>query len=437
MRICLFEDRHAADLGPLTLTRPAFDLVCGLLPLAAKQARYFAPDAAGFLVRPALAGVTRDRHPAAPVNDPHWLRAGPTVLVNGRWVPPARPAGEPAPTTATLFAGGPFVGVCGGEVAYVAADPAMLAAIPPTGLDDCLDAWAATLPAVAVGGFVARRLWELVDANPAEIAADFAAEADPAGVGLFPAGLHLVGPADRLSVHPSAVVDPLVVADTTGGPVVIGAGAVVRAFSRLEGPCAVGPGTHLNGAAVRAGTTIGPHCRVGGEVEASIVLGYSNKAHDGFLGHSYVGEWVNLAAGTHTADLRGDYAEVRAATEHGSVPTGRLKVGAAVGDHAKTGLGVLLDCGASVGPFAAVLPTGRLAPRSVPGFTRVGPDGVAENLDFDALFATAAAVMRRRGRTLTPAAEAVYRAAAARTAGHRARLVGGGAREGLRVRRAG
>src|SRR5207244_9081729 len=98
-------------------------------------------------------------------------------------------------------------------------------------------------------------------------------------------------------------------------------------FSRLEGPCVIGAGTHVLGAKIRSGTTLGPQCRIGGEVEASIVHGYSNKAHDGFLGHSYVGEWVNLGAGTCNSDLRNDYGEVTVTVRGQPVRTGLAKVG--------------------------------------------------------------------------------------------------------------
>ena len=196
-------------------------------------------------------------------------------------------------------------------------------------------------------------------------------------------------------------------------------------MSHLVGPCFVGPGTHVLGGRIRPGTSLGPHCRVGGEVEASIVQGYSNKAHDGFLGHSFVGEWVNLAAGTHTGDLRNDYGTISVPADGVNLNTGRVKVGSFVGDHARTGLGVLLNCGSVVGAFAAVLPTGRLAPRDVPSFTRHGPDGFAEDLDLIALFATADTMMRRRGRSLSRAQDAVYRAVAAQTAAHRRRALGG------------
>jgi UDP-N-acetylglucosamine diphosphorylase/glucosamine-1-phosphate N-acetyltransferase len=417
MRICLFEDRGADDLAPLTLTRPTFDLLCGLSPLAEKHARYFAPDATAFLVRPLVADLVRAAHPHAPVNDPLWLRSGPTVLVNARWIPPAQPAEK--------FADGPFLALCDGELAFAAVGPDMLAGVVPATLDECLEDWLSTLPRHEVGGFVVRRLWDLVDRNGAQIAADFPALIDPTTAGFRPQGVALVGPGERLFLDPSAVLDPMVVIDTTGGPVVVGAGAVVTAFTRLEGPCAVGPGTHLLGAKVRAGTTIGPHCRVGGEVEASIIQGYANKAHDGFLGHSFVGEWVNLAAGTQTSDLRNDYRAVTVPTDGATVTTGRLKVGSFFGDHAKTALGVLLNCGSVVGAFAGVLPTGKLAPRDIPSFTRYGADGLAEDLNLDAVFATADAVMKRRKCRLTRIHESLYRAVAAQTASHRRRVVSG------------
>src|SRR5207247_5249648 len=132
----------------------------------------------------------------------------------------------------------------------------------------------------------------------------------PPAVPPLPETLSVVGSIDGVRADPTAVIEPAVVANTTHGPVVIGPGALITAFTRLEGPCYIGPYTHVLGAKIRAGTTLGPHCRIGGEIEASIVHGFSNKYHDGFLGHAYVGEWVNLGAGTHNSDLRNDYGPV-------------------------------------------------------------------------------------------------------------------------------
>src|SRR5204862_781774 len=139
------------------------------------------------------------------------------------------------------------------------------------------------------------------------------------------------------------------------GPVIIDREARVKAFSRLEGPCYIGSKTWVLGAKVSS-STIGPVCRIGGEVEASIVHGFSNKAHEGFLGHSYVGEWVNLAAGTQVGDLRNDYGMVRCTINGQRLPTGLTKVGAFFGDHAKTGLNPLINTGSVFGAFCQLLP---------------------------------------------------------------------------------
>jgi len=309
------------------------------------------------------------------------------------------------------FAEAPLVGTAHGAVAFVILDQRHLEAVSPASIDSRLDDWIRTLPAREAGGSVLNRPWEFLERNGTEIARDFEAIYDPCDVGFHPNGFAVVGRADRLLIDPSAQIDPMVVADTTNGPVVIGPDAVVHAFTRLEGPCAIGTGTIVHGAQIRGGTTIGPHCRIGGEIESSIVLGYSNKYHEGFLGHSYLGEWVNLAAGTQTSDLRCDYGPVSVPVCGAEVPTGRTKVGAIIGDHVRTGLGVLFDCGSTIGPFAQLLPTGSFAPREVAACTRVGPGGVKRLTDVDRLLTTADTAMRRRGRGLTPELDSVYRAA--------------------------
>lgn len=220
--------------------------------------------------------------------------------------------------------------------------------------------------------------------------------------------LVVAGPLGNLWIAPSARIEPMVVADTTLGPVVIDEDAVITAFSRLEGPCYIGPKSQIYGAKIRAGTSIGPQCRVGGEVEASILHGYSNKYHDGFLGHSYVGEWGNLGAGTHNSDLRNDYGEVTVTVAGVPVPTGMSKVGCFLGDHTKTGLGTLFNTGTSVGAFCNLLPAGRFAPKYVPSFTSWWNGSLREAFTLEQLLTTAEIAMNRRGITLTDAHKALY-----------------------------
>jgi UDP-N-acetylglucosamine diphosphorylase/glucosamine-1-phosphate N-acetyltransferase len=421
MRVCLFEDRGVVDLEPLTLTRPAFALLCGRTSLVVKQLRPFRAAAVGCLVRSELAELYGGQASLAVVNDLGWLRTAPTVLVNARWLPDA--------ATAPVLSR-PGVATIGDEVAYAVVGPESLTDCSPSTLDDCLTTWKATLPRHDAGGRLFRYLWELVSANGEQITRDWeAADLPPAAPD---AALAVVGPRERVWVDPTARVDPFVVFDTTGGPVIVEREAVVFPFSRLEGPCCVGPRSQVHGAKVRGGTTLGPECRVGGEVEASIVQGYSNKYHDGFLGHAYLGEWVNLGAGTSNSDLRNDYGEVTVTVNGQLVATGETKVGCFLGDHTKAGLGTLLNTGTSAGVFCNLLPTGGLLPKYVPSFASCWNGALTDRADLDALLGTAAKAMARRVQSLTDAHAALYRSLYEQTAAERRRAVRDAERRRLR-----
>ena len=412
MRVCLFEDRCVADLEPLTLTRPAFDLLCGMSSLADKQRRYFSPTSIGVLIRPHLAKWWHTQAPDVPANDADWLRSGPTVFVNARWLPPA----------GTLSVGtSPCVGMVGDEVAYAVLSSEQFSPGSPDEVEDCLETWKSTLPCREAGGQLFRFLWEVVDRNGDQILADW--ESDGWGADSRPDALPaVVGPCARLRVHPTARFDPMVVADTTQGPVVVAEGAVIGAFTRLEGPCFVGPRTQVHGARIRAGTTLGPECRIGGEVEASIVQGFSNKYHDGFLGHAYVGAWVNMGAGTQNSDLRNDYGPVPVTVNGRIVHSGRTKIGCYLGDHTKTGLATLLNTGTNAGSFCNLLP-GSLLPKYVPSFASWWNGAMTDRADLWSLLETAGKVMRRRGCAFTDAHAEMYRAVFEQTAAERVRAV--------------
>jgi UDP-N-acetylglucosamine diphosphorylase/glucosamine-1-phosphate N-acetyltransferase len=409
MRICLFEDERAGDLEPLSLTRPVFELLCGLGPLRDKQRRAFGAGEAGAIVRPHLAGDCRERMPGMAVNDPVWLSAGPVILVNARWLPArgARPAWDQ-----------PCIGLCQGEIAYavVVPEPGFQLA----SLEECLQRWQRQLPVREVPGRMVRYLWELVHLNGEQIGADWdAGRPGPSAA----EGIHVVGPRDRIHIGPGVRLDPFVVADTTQGPVVIQRDAVVSAFTRLEGPCCIGAGTHVVGAKVRAGTTLGPQCRIGGEVECSIVQGHSNKYHDGFLGHAYVGEWVNLGAGTSNSDLRNDYGEVTVIVHGAPVRTGSSKVGCLIGDHTKAGLCTLLNTGSHIGAFCNLLPSGGFLPKYIPSFASWWNGTLVDRASLPEMLRSAALVMGRRGSVLTETTASLYRDLFERTASQRRQAV--------------
>lgn len=189
-----------------------------------------------------------------------------------------------------------------------------------------------------------------------------------------------------------ATVEPGVVFDVRQGAVVVDQGAEIRNGSRLEGPMYVGPATRVLGGSLR-NSVFGPECRVRGEIAASVFLGYANKSHDGFVGHSVLGHWVNLGAGTITSNLKNTYGPVRLEVEGVRIETGRLNVGSLIGDHAKTAIGTLLATGTVISAGANVFgpPT---PPKYVPPFAW-GCSG-SERMTEDGFLRVAERVMLRR-----------------------------------------
>jgi UDP-N-acetylglucosamine diphosphorylase/glucosamine-1-phosphate N-acetyltransferase len=404
MRLCLVEDSAVAGLEPLTLTRPVFDLRLGAGTLGEKIAGAFRVGAGrqrrGAVVRYYLTAVQKERDPHTAVNDRDWLTRGPVLVANGRWVPPA---GFEPPTVNS-----PRVGLCEGRPACAWVGPGQAASLEPQGVDDWFEDLLDELPCTELGGEWVERPWDLVARNADHLVRDFHEAGGPAVSNRHLAACALVGPADRLSIHETARVDPYTVFDTTAGPVTVAAGAWVQPFTRVEGPCHVGRDTQLFRANVRGGTTIGPVCRVGGEVEASLIQGYTNKYHEGFLGHAYIGEWVNLGAITSNSDLRNDYGEVSVPLGGDPVATGMAKVGCFVGDHTRTGLGSMLNTGTVIGVMCNVLPAGPLLPKHVPSFAAVLHGRVAPGWPPERLLATARTVVGRRGRAFSAADEQLY-----------------------------
>jgi UDP-N-acetylglucosamine diphosphorylase / glucose-1-phosphate thymidylyltransferase / UDP-N-acetylgalactosamine diphosphorylase / glucosamine-1-phosphate N-acetyltransferase / galactosamine-1-phosphate N-acetyltransferase len=266
MRLCLVEDQAVSDLEPLTLTRPVFDLRLGAQTLGTKLARAFriapAPTRRGALIRPHLAALCRLRDPGLAVNDRTWLARAPLLVANARWVPPAEllpPDPDP-----------PWVGTRDGRPACAAVGPDRAAALEWGGIDAWFDAVASRAAVVDLGGEWIAHPRDLVAKNADHLARD-AAPAGGAGLSRrHRARAAVVGPADRLVIHATARIDPYTVFDTTRGPITLAAGVVVQPFTRVEGPCSIGRDTQLFRAHLRGGVTLGPGCRIGGEVEVGL-----------------------------------------------------------------------------------------------------------------------------------------------------------------------
>jgi UDP-N-acetylglucosamine diphosphorylase/glucosamine-1-phosphate N-acetyltransferase len=186
--------------------------------------------------------------------------------------------------------------------------------------------------------------------------------------------------------------------DVRHGAVVVDQGSEVRSGTRLEGPLYIGPGTRALGGFLRS-SVFGPECRVHGEVSSSVFQGFANKSHDGFVGHSVIGQWVNLGAGTTTSNLKNTYGPVRLEVAGARIETGRLNVGSLIGDHAKTAIGSMLATGTVISSGANVF--GPTIPKYVPPFAW-GCAG-SERMTEDGFLRVAERVMGRRNVAFSPA----------------------------------
>src|SRR5438552_1631333 len=205
----------------------------------------------------------------------------------------------------------------------------------------------------------------------------------------------------------AASIEPGVVFDTRKGPIVLESGVEVQSGVRLEGPLWVGANTRLVGGVIR-NSAIGPWCVVHGEVSTTAFLGYANKSHHGYLGHSVLGRWVNLGAGTTTSNLKSTYGSVRLHVAGTKLETGHQFLGSLFGDHAKTAIGMMFDAGSVIGAGASVF-DGVRAPKFIAPFTWGGSS--AERMTLEGFLATVERVLPRRNVHVTDATRSYLRRA--------------------------
>ena len=400
MRVAFYEDSAAAQFSPIALMRPVFELICGRFSLRARVMGQIGHSDWGVFIRHHLAEVYREEYPEAHVNDRAWLSRSPTLLINARWLPT---------TTALRSLRDNEVGLIDDTVVYLTIDPAAAASFSGRPWDEAIEELARIRRPVPAEGRLLHYPWDLVRHNASQLVADFRLLPANGSQTEFGPQVAILGKPENVFVDPTAIVDPFTVLDARDGPVMVDRGACIRSFTRLEGPCSVGPKAQIFRAHVRAGTTIGPDCRVGSEVEESIVHGFVNSYHDGFLGHAYVCPWVNMGALTTNSDLKNDYSAVSVPLAGQMIDTGSTKVGCFIGDHSKTALASLFNTGSSIGVMCMVLPGGGLLPRHIPSFARVWHGELDDGADLDHSIATARIVTARRGVAISGAQERLIR----------------------------
>jgi UDP-N-acetylglucosamine diphosphorylase / glucose-1-phosphate thymidylyltransferase / UDP-N-acetylgalactosamine diphosphorylase / glucosamine-1-phosphate N-acetyltransferase / galactosamine-1-phosphate N-acetyltransferase len=338
----LYDDARARAFAPFALTRPAGELRAGAELVRRRWELALGTSAEGHLTAPHLADFEElDAPPAAA--EP--LPAG-SIVANSRCVVALDPLADGASSAARVW-------TCCGRVAAVRLGRELDAAALDDGNRPLETVDAGTSPVAEVDGRWTDEIWDYVRDLGAQLGEDIARLGPRlASAGLSAGGAVVVGE-HPVYVEPRATVEPYVVFDTSAGPILVREGASVQAFTRVIGPCFIGEGATVAVDRI-GGSSIGERSRIHGEMSATIVLGHSNKAHDGFVGHSYLGRWVNLGAGTITSNLKNTYGTVALWTPGGTRDTGLQFLGSLVGDHAKTGIGTRLTTGTVLGAGANV-----------------------------------------------------------------------------------
>ena len=419
-KILLFDDGRGR-FGPLTDMRPVFDIRTGELTTRDRIERVMGRRARGLRVDPAIEEAVR-RHGRgsgnrAGVNEPlgedeAWL------IVNGRWLGVDEVQGSGGVQAVRGLELGQTLRTADGELvaAHLMGDDA----------EETLRAEMAQPPLSehATGGRLITRPWHILNWLERTIEADLAATGLPPLDRDRPGAPRCLGSCEIL-VHPTATISPTAVLDATRGPIALHESCRVEHLAVIEGPASIGPGSGVAAhAVIRTNTIIGPVCKVAGEIVMTVMQGYSNKGHAGFLGHALLGQWVNLGADTTVSNLKNTYGHVRMTLTGRDCPsgeeavaedTGRMFTGPVIGDYVRTAIGTLIPTGACLGTGCMIAST-RFAPKAAQpmGFYVDEHGQTRHEYQPDKFITTAQAMMARRDMELTAEDEAVLRGLAGR-----------------------
>jgi UDP-N-acetylglucosamine diphosphorylase/glucosamine-1-phosphate N-acetyltransferase len=395
MGIALFEDSQWQNFAPLTLTRATFDIKVGARSFFEEYKQ--TPEI--LLTREYLAGVTGERHVQCRVN-PSSVDTD-TVFVNGLLHPGAIDFGRLLGISHT------FAITAGNRLVV-----ARLGSKDSEYLQECVAAG----KKINVKKFGVEKSTQLGEQDTEGLLLEpwdiirilensITMQVSDLGNGSsnVGAGVKVVGK-ENVIIDQDAEVEEGTVLDARNGGIYIGPEAHI-APSRIAGPALIGGKTQVKQFSIIESSYIGYNCRVAGEIEHSIISDHTNKAHAGFIGHSYVGEWVNIGAMTTTSDLKMTYGSIKMNSAAGKkVDTGQNKIGSFLADMSKTSIGTLIYSGRRIGVSSHLH---GLVAQDVPSFTIYGSSIGAKNVELElhSAIETQRKMMSRRGQAMSKAYE--------------------------------
>ncbi len=391
----LVEDTFHSDLFPLTYSRPSYELRTGMFTLRERLSRFFGSDEIRHHMRDWVIATFKAVHPDLNTE----FVPGEAICINGRVVADAAVA-----EAITSLRNDECLKSTDGQVVAVRRTVTTREALGRTFDENELSG----LSMKTVAATMIRYPWDLIFLNAELIERDARASGNLGKrKGTVSDGAYLHHK-ENIYIAPGVTVQPGVVIAADKGPVYIDEGAEVMANAAIQGPVYIGKKSIIKmGAKIYGGTFIGDVCKVGGEVEGAIIHGYSNKQHEGFLGHAYIGMWCNLGADTNNSDLKNNYGMVDMIINGKKIDTGKQFMGLVMGDHSKTGINTMFNTGTVVGFSCNVFGAGYL-PKYVPSFTWLDSASGPVEYRLDKAIEVAQRVTERRKVAFTAADEQLF-----------------------------
>lgn len=402
MHICIFEDTRYSDFEPLMFTRPVYELLCGTFTLKEKILHSFGNPDYSLHCRNYLQKITERENPGIKVNR---FPDDDCLFINGRVV-----GNKDLKSVLDLADRNKKVFLKDNQVVAVYVPRQEMITIHNL-QSELLDlTFFNDFEKQEVNVHLVNYTWDLININGEEIKKDFefrlSSHTNLNFLSEVPANVHLINE-DQIFIEENVIIKPGVVLDASAGPIYIEKNSKILSNAVIEGPFFSGESSLIkSGAAIYSNTTFGKVCKVGGEVEQSVFMPYSNKQHAGFLGHSYLGSWVNLGADTNNSDLKNNYSKIKISLTGKEINTGLQFLGLMMGDHSKSAINTMFNTGTVVGFSCNIFGAG-FPDKYIPSFSWGGGEGLKLYV-IDKCIETAKVVTSRRKIDFTPDDEQLF-----------------------------
>ena len=390
MNLYVFEDQRFSDFFPISSTRAVFDIRFGQSTFLERIIKIFPEHSVSLIVRDEFKELVSELHTNIAVN--------PDNIEEGLWI-----------SSSVIWTRESVELLSDKDTAFMKNDKLVAANLSSSDAarwisnGGPLKSELESVKFKNIEVYQCNYLWDIIKFINQSINDD-ASELKPVDRLDYP-HTNLINP-DKIFIN-SAKVMPGALINAEKGPVIIDNNAVIYGQTYIEGPAFIGTDTVIKPLTKIVGSVIGKKCKIGGEVESSVIQGYSNKVHDGHLGDSFLGEWVNLGAGTSNSNLKNNYSSVKISLNENLIDTNSLHIGCFIGDHVKTAIGTLINTGTIIGA-ASMISTYGFPPVNLPPFSWYF-NRKKERMDFDKFVSTAQKSKSRRNKNFTTAEKRLYK----------------------------